>query len=401
MISKENIKYSIANLKKRKARSALTVTSIFIGITTIFIFLSFGLGMYDYINSLVSESSADKVMIQLRGVGVPGLDDTFTLSEDDLEAVRKTSGVYEVSGMYFKVAEVKRGNENKFVFLIAFNPEKELITELSDIKIAKGRELEKKEKGKVVLGYNYMIEDKIFSKPLDVNEVIIIQGEKFKVVGFYDSVGNPQDDSQVYISDEQFKKLYNDSEGYNMAIARIDVSDTERVIENIEKSLRKSRDLEKGEEDFFISSFEELLEQYTSILNMIIGFIILIALISVIVSAINTANTMITSVLERTKEIGVMKSIGARNSEILKVFLFESSFLGFTAGILGVLLGLVLTLIAKQVLISLGWSFLQPHYSPELFLGCILFATITGAISGVAPAISASRTNPVDTLRYE
>ena len=400
MISKENIKYSMANLKKRKARSVLTIVSIFIGITTIFIFLSFGMGIYNYVKTLTSESSADKVTIQLKGIGVQGIDDTFTLSEKDLDAVKKTPGVYEVSGMKFKVAEVKQNDVKKFVFLIGLNPETELITELSNMDITKGRQLEKGEKGKVVLGYNYLIEDRIFPKSFDVNDIIEIQGEKFKIIGFYNSVGNPQDDSQVYVTSEQFRELY-DSEGYNMAIARIDVSDSKRVIENIEKSLRKSRDLEKGGEDFFVSSFEDLLKQYTSTLNLILGFIILIALISVFVSAINTANTMITSVLERVKEIGVMKSVGARNSEILKIFLFESGFLGFVAGVLGVLLGLVLTLIARQILIGLGWNFLQPHYSLELFVGCILFATITGAISGVAPAIKASRTNPVDALHYE
>ena len=401
MISKENVKYSLSNLKKRKGRSALTIISIFVGITTIFVFMSFGLGMYSYVNNLVSESSADKVMIRLKGIGTPGLDDTFTLSEDDLKAVRKTPGVYEVSGMYYEVAEVKKGDENRFVFLIAFNPREELITELSNVKITKGRELQEGEKGKVVLGYNYLIKDRIFSKQLDVNDVITIQEEKFRIAGFYDPVGNPQDDSQIYVTIEQFEKLYDDSKGYNSAIARVDTSDLEKVIENVEKSLRKSRDLKKSEEDFFVSSFGDMLEQFTSIINMIVGFIILIALVSVVVSAINTANTMITSVLERTREIGVMKSVGARNSEIFRIFLFESGFLGFTAGVLGVLFGFVLTLIAGRILINLGWGFLQPGYSVELFLGCVLFATITGAISGVAPAVSASRTNPADTLRHE
>lgn len=401
MMSKENVKYSLSNLKKRKGRSALTIISIFVGITTIFVFMSFGIGMYDYVNGLVSESAADKIMIRLKGVGAAGLDDTFTLSEDDLKAVKKTPGVHEVSGMYYKVAEVEKGGENRFVFLIAFNPREEMVTELSNVKIERGRELREGEKGKVVLGYNYLLEDGIFSKSLDVNDAIVIQGEKFRIAGFYGPVGNPQDDSQIYVTLEQFEKLYDGSKGYNSAIARVDVSDLDKVIEDVEKSLRKSRDLKKSEEDFFVSSFGDILEQFTSIINMIVGFIILIALISVVVSAINTANTMITSVLERTKEIGVMKSVGARNSEIFGTFLFESGFLGFAAGVLGVLFGFVLTLIAGRILTDLGWGFLQPGHSIELFLGCVLFATITGAVSGVAPAVSASRTSPAETLRHE
>ncbi len=110
---------------------------------------------------------------------------------------------------------------------------------------------------------------------------------------------------------------------------------------------------------------------------------------------------MITSVLERVQEIGIMKSIGARNSEIFKIFLFESSFLGFIAGILGLALGWLVTYAAGKILLALGWGFLQPYYSWWLFASLLAFAVFTGAVSGVAPAINASRTNPVDALRYE
>jgi putative ABC transport system permease protein len=215
-------------------------------------------------------------------------------------------------------------------------------------------------------------------------------------------LGNPQDDSNIYINNDYFVEIYPEKkEKYDTITARVDVSNIDLAIENIEKSLRKSRDLKEGKEDFFVQSFEDLLESFSSSLNIIVGFIILIALISVLVSAINTANTMITSVIERTKEIGVMKSIGARNNEIFGIFLFESSLLGFIAGVIGVILGGILTFIGGSILTSLGWGFLQPHYSFGLFLGCILFATITGAISGVFPAWNASRTNPVEALRYE
>ena len=110
---------------------------------------------------------------------------------------------------------------------------------------------------------------------------------------------------------------------------------------------------------------------------------------------------MVTSVLERYKEIGVLKAVGARNSEIFKIFLFESSFLGFIAGCIGVLIGFLFAYAGATLLESLGYGFLTPSYSPYIFIGCILFATITGAISGVFPAINASKTNTVDALRYE
>ncbi|MBU2616232.1 MAG: ABC transporter permease [Nanoarchaeota archaeon] len=378
----------------------MTILSILVGITTIFIFVSFGLGLYNYVNSFVSESSADKVFIQTKG-GIPGIDQSVTFSNEDLRKVETSSGVYDAEGAYIKVVGAEQNKIKKYVFMSSYDPEKYLLIEMSNIDIHSGRELTKNDRGKVVLGYNYLIENKIFPRVSEVNDKINLDGKDFTIIGFYESIGNPQDDSNVYINNEYFNDIYPEKKGYDMIIARVDTSNIDRAVENIEKSLRSSRNLKEGNEDFFVASFGDLLESYSSALNVIIGFIILIALISVFVSAINTANTMITSVLERTKEIGVMKSIGARNSEIFKIFLFESTFLGFVAGVSGVILGVILTSIARNTLSGMGWGFLQPYYSPSLFIGCILFATITGAISGIMPAINATKTNPVDALRYE
>ncbi len=400
-VSVESIKYSLKNLTHSKTRSMLTILSIFIGIASIFIFVSFGWGLYDYVNDMSSSSSADKVTIQPKGIGAPGLDDTFSLTDNDLKAIERTSGVYEASGLYARATEAQKGTVKKYVFLMGYDPDKPLIMELSSIKIIKGRDLTRGENNKVVLGYNYLIPNKIFPQALDLNQKITIQGKEFRVVGFFDSVGNPQDDSQIYMTQDGVKEVYPTIKGYSLIIARVDTARIKDVISNIERNLRKSRNVEKGKEDFFVASFEDLLASYMSALNIVIGFVILIALISVLVSAVNTANTMITSVLERTREIGVIKAIGARNSELLKIFLFESGFLGFVAGVIGVLLGWILTSIAGAVLSNLGWGFLSPHYSYSLFLGCILFATLTGAISGLIPAIKASKTNIVDALRYE
>lgn len=394
----ESIKYSLRNLRQRKTRSFLTIFSIFIGITTIFVFVSFGMGLFDYIEDFTTGSSADKLIIQSK-LGM-GLDETFTLTEDDVDAVREVGGVYDAAGTYFKSAQIEYNNEIKFSLLFGYDPKKPFVMESFEMEIYEGRELRSGDKSAVVLGYNYMFENKIFSRPLDLNDKVEIQGEKFKIVGFYDKVGNPQDDAQIYITSEALEELYSNS-SYGWIIAKIDISDREIIIENIEKSLRKERDLEKGKEDFFVQSFEDLIESYTGALDIIVGFIILIALISVLVSAINTANTVITSVLERYKEIGILKAIGARNSEVLKIFLFESSFLGFVSGVIGVIMGWILTLIAKGILDGVGYGVLSPSYTPWLFIGCILFATLTGAISGIIPAYRASKINPVDALRYE
>lgn len=402
MIRAELVKYSLKNLWNRKSRSFLTILSIFVGITTIFIFISFGLGLYFYVQDFTTGSSVDKVIVQGRGVGAPGLDTTFKLTDSDLEVVEDTPGVYEASGSYFKVAQVRQRKKFIYTFVISYDPKEPVIMEVYDLDIVKGRWLKKGDTGKVMLGYNYLLPDKIFPKAYDVGDKIEIQGKDLEIVGFLESVGSPPDDAQAYVTNDYLEELYPGEENsYGWIVARVDINNIDKVIERIERNLREHRNLEEGKEDFFVQSFEDLINSFAGVLNIIMGFIVLIALISVVVSAINTANTMITSVLERTKEIGVMKAIGATNSEIFRIFLFESLVLGGVAGILGVLFGWLLSYTGGVILKNLGWGFLSPHFSPYLFLGCVLFAAATGTISGAIPAHQASKTSVVDALRYE
>jgi len=400
MVSEENIKYSLRNLNKRKARSFLTILSIFVGISTIFIFISFGLGLFNYVDELSTGGSADKFMVQAKGMGAPGISE-LSFSEDDLNEVSKSRGVLEAVGYYFKVVDVTQGNYKKFVFISGSDPKTDLLIESFGIGIEEGRNVLSGETDKVTLGYNYMIDDKILPKGLRVGDKIEINEVKFKVVGFFENVGNPQDDSNIYMTEEGVLKLFPDEEGYQMLVGRASLDDMDGTVERVEKDLRKQRGEEEGAETFFVTSFQDQIEAFAVVLNMVIGFIIFIAFISVVVSAINTANTMITSVLERIKEIGVIKSIGAKNSEIFNIFLFESSFLGFVSGVVGVLVGWLFTSTAASLLESGGWGFLSPHYSWVLFAGCVAFATIVGAVSGVVPAYRASKLKPTEALRYE
>lgn len=402
MISLEIIRYSIKNLWNRKFRSFLTIFSIFVGIATIFVFLSFGWGLFDYTNELTSSSSVDKILIQAKGNSAAGLDDTFKLTDDDVETVESVSGVESATGVYFKVAEIKNNDERIYGFLVGYDPEKPLMLEVFNIGVEEGRILEADDDGRVVLGYNYLVPGKIFDQGLQVNDKIEVQGVDLRVIGFLEEVGNPSDDSQIYVISDSIEEIYpEENNSFSMIVAKVDVDQIDIVVDRIERDLRKSRGFEQGKEDFFVQSFDDLIESFSNVLNIIIGFIILIALISIVVSSVNTANTMITSVIERIKEIGVMKSIGAKNSEIFNIFLLESSILGFIAGVLGVLMGFVISYSIALLLDSLGWGFLKPHISFEIFLGLILFATFTGAISGAWPAWQASKVKPVDALRYE
>lgn len=403
-MSLEILKYSLKNLWENKSRSFLTVLSIFVGITTIFIFVSFGAGLQNYVKELSESAGIDKFVVQARSMGAPGMDDTFKLEDSDLDTISKTKGVKQAVGMYFAAAKITQKKNNKYVYLLGMpddNKDLKLGLEFMTVDVFKGRWLSKGDNKKAVLGYNFYLEEKIFSDSYDVGEKIIINDEKFEIVGFLESIGNPSDDSNVYIMEDDIKQFKPDIT-YAMIFGVVDdYTNINDIVDSVKKNLRKSRGLEEGKEDFFVQTYEELIDQFSAVFNVLVGFIIMIALISVFVSAINTANTMVTSVLERIKEIGVMKAIGAKNSTIRNIFLFESGILGLSSGIIGVFLGWIISSALASLLDSLGWGFLKPAFNKELFIGCILFAVIVGTVSGIIPAVQASRQNPVDALRYE
>ena len=405
MLGLEIIRYSLVNLWSRKTRSFLTILSIFIGISAIFIFASFGLGLYQYVNDIANSAGIDIFMVQAKGIGIPGLDDTFKLEEKDLKAVQRTNGVKSATAWYVKSAEVEKNNKRKYVFLAGMLPEKEdirLVSQLMTVGIEKGRNLKKGDSKKVTLGYNYMVPDKIFPKPYELGQKIQINGEKYEIVGFWESIGNPGDDSNIYMLEDDMKLLLGDDITYGALIGSVfDVKDIDSVVNSVEKNLRKVRDLEEGKEDFFVQSFSDAIDQFMGAIGIVVGFIFLIVVISAIVASVNTANTMVTSVLERVREIGVIKSIGAKNSTVRDLFLFESGILGLVAGVIGVLIGYFLSYIGGQALIGLGWGFLSPVFPWWLFVICIVLSVGVGTISGVVPAVYASKQKPVDALRYE
>jgi putative ABC transport system permease protein len=406
-ISKENLNYAIRNLLNRKIRTSLTVLSILVGIATIFIFISFGFGLYTYIDEISLTLGVDKLVVQTRGIGAPGLDSTFKLLDKDLDALRKTRGISVATGMPFSSAQITSQGKLVYQFLVGLpvddKEENELALGFLSVGVLEGRQLQKGDRGRVFLGQSYSVDGRIFDKALKIGDKIEINGKDLKIVGFLEEIGNPSDDSNIYITFDEYLALEGSDElNYAMLVGKVDnVDEIDTIKERATRNLRKSRGQKEGKEDFFISSYQELIASFSGALNIVVGFIILIALVSVVVSAVNTANTMFTSILERTKEIGVLKAIGARNSEIMTIFLIESGIQGTIAGVLGVCVGALLSYIGGEILASLGWSFLKPVFPLVLFIGLILFATVVGVISGILPAYNASKKNPVDSLRYE
>ena len=398
------IKYALQNFRKRKLRSGLTILSILIGITAIFALLSFGIGIQRYVDTVADEAGRDKLFIQGKGIGAPGTDENFFLSKDDVDFVSKVKGVDEIAGMYFKAAEIKFNDQKKFYFAVGVDTSKiDFVEESFAVEVVNGRRLKKGDIDKAVLGYNYQFKDKVFKNPVRLGDKIDINSKKFEVVGFHDEIGNPQDDANVFITKEAFEILYPDSKdkfGFIMMSAKKGVI-TSELAATIEDKLRKHKNQEEGKEDFFVQTFEDALETFTTVINVINGMLLLIALVSLVVAFVNIMNTMYTAILERTKEIGVMKAIGAKNSDILIIFVVEAGLIGLIGGLLGVLLGYIISSIGGSIAAASGFALLKPAYPIALIIGCLFFSFLVGAAAGFFPARRASKLKPVDALRYE
>ncbi|MBI2107115.1 FtsX-like permease family protein, partial [Candidatus Woesearchaeota archaeon] len=171
-------------------------------------------------------------------------------------------------------------------------------------------------------------------------------------------------------------------------------------IPSIQKKVERILDRERGDENFQVVTPTQILEQISQVLGIVQLVLVGIAAISLVVGGIGIMNSMYTSVLERTRDIGVMKAIGAKDSDIMKIFLIESGLMGFVGGIFGVALGTLLSLAIGKYATQAGFKLLVT-VNPQLMLFGLFFAFIIGIMSGALPAYRASQLNPVEALRHE
>ncbi|MDP1695878.1 MAG: ABC transporter permease [archaeon] len=404
---RDYFKFSYESIKKRKLRSYLTMVGIFIGIAAVISLISLGEGLQVAIEQQFKAVGTDKIIISPgSGIGPPG-SAVVKLNEHDEKIVERARGVLSVVGISFSFIDINFKNEVKYSSVLGFPLDSDklaLAMETSNnMKIAEGRMIKNGDTGKVVIGYRLAQDELIFKNGIELRDSISISGMNFKVIGIVEKIGNPGDDSIVYISIEDMRKISGEEDTYDYIYAKVEPNiDVNAVAERIEEDMRDDRVLEKGEEDFGVQTFESLMNTFNNIFSIVQWVIVGIAGISLLVGGIGIMNTMYMSIMERTREIGVMKAIGAKNSHIMQIFLIESGIYGLVGGAIGILIGAG---IGKGVefiaTYALGTNLLQAQISPFLVVGALTFSFVVGLISGVAPAYQASKMNPVDALRYE
>jgi len=405
---KDYFRLALKSIIKRKLRSWLTVIGIFIGIATVVALIAVGQGMEKAITEQFEELGTDKIVISAGGSAAgsafaSGLASN-PITYDDLDVVNDVRGVDVAAGMITRIAGVEFDDETKTTWVNGFPTDEtaKVVEDIQSFEILEGRNLEAGDDYVAVVGYNLYMED-FFEKPVEVRDKLLIEGEKFKVIGVVDKIGNAQDDTQIMIPIDTAKELFDSGDEIFGIMVKITEGEEPSVVaERIEEELRDFRDEEEGAESFQVQTFEQILEQVGAVLGIISAVLIGIAAISLLVGGIGIMNTMYTAVLERTKEIGVMKSIGGTNQAIMLIFLIESGLYGLVGGGVGVIVGGGLSIIVAKIAgAALGIDYFQAAISWWLVVGALLFSFVVGVASGVFPAKQASKMQPVDALRYE
>lgn len=398
-------RFAFKSIKHKGTRSLLTMTGIFIGVAAIVSLISLGEGMQAAMNEQFELLGSNFVMV-VPGGGFFGMGGGTTLGERDVKLTRQVRGVDIAGGTISKIGKVEFKNEIKYTWITGLPTDEtqDIYLEGTGIEIIEGqKKFKPSDRYKAAITY-LIAEGEFFDKPVEIGDKITIEGKKFDVVGRLSRIGNSQDDSALWIPYDTAKDIFDIKEDeYQALIVRTkDGFSPADVAEDIRKKLRRDRGQKKGEEDFMVMTTDQIKESVGEVLDTVNAILLGIAAISLIVGGVGIMNTMYTSVLERTQEIGVMKAIGARNSDILSIFLIESGILGMVGGLVGIIIGAGLSkAVELMVNESLGSTLIKAQVTPGLILGTLAFSFIVGTISGVLPARQASQLKPVDALRYE
>jgi len=399
-----------------KLRSWLTIIGIIIGIGSFITIFAIGNGMEKNINERLSSFQLDVINISpgfSRAIsnfgpgGGPGgmpssqssdinltIKDVFALkSINEIAVISK-----EISGqekIYYTGESIKKN-------ITAVDVVNWL--QITNITLDSGRLLTTSDKYSVLIGD--MFATNSFTKEIPLNIIIIINNKSYRVVGIIDN------SNDIIIPMESANGTFTDVVITNFDKITVKVksdANVDNVVNKINTKLMASRHVNNKTKDFSVSAVKDTASSMSEMTNSMTLFLTIVSIISLIVGAIGVANTMFTSVLEKTKEIGIMKSIGASNSDILFLFVLIAVLYGIVGGIIGVLVGGALSGVMGNVLGfsagvgrgGMGGFLASGSVTLSLAIYGVLLSIGICVLSGFIPAYRASKLKPVKALRYE
>ena len=398
-------KIALSNLLRRRLRAWLTIIGIFIGIMAVVALISLSQGLENALLDEFKKLGTDRIVISPGGAGfgpVGGLISPTKFTQSDYDVVKKIRGREMSAAVYAETAYITNKKETKQLLVWGFPTDSESLAfydTQSMFDIGEGRQLRTSDTYKVTIGWG--VAHDTFDKDLKVGSTIYINTHPFQVVGINEKKGGLiSSDDAIRIPIDTAREIFSEPDEVTSIFFKVrEGFNVDDVAENIKRRLRKHRDVKKGEEDFTIQTSAQVINSFEQILGVVQAVLVGLAAISLLVGGVGIMNTMYTSVVERTKEIGIMKSVGARNSAIMWVFMIESGMLGFVGGVIGVALGIGIGKAAELAALQYGITSLQAYMGWPLIMGALLFSFMVGAVAGTLPALQAAKLHPVDALR--
>jgi len=393
--------FSIAfqNLKMQKMRSILTLLGIVIGIGAIVALFSIGDGLNQAVLAEFEKLGLDTLAVE------PGSELGFStavsrsLRDEDIGIIENIPGVEDVMGFYEAAAIAEFRDKQTSIFVIGIEADDlPFLEKAGYLEIIKGRHLEDNDRYSMII-HKTFAEEAFDEETLRVKDQLEINGQKFKIVGISEdlsgAMGGGLVSNMVWFPKKTVQDFFGAEDPLEIMVKATDRSLVDDVAEKIEDRLERAH----GEKDFYVMTTENILESAGLVLGLIQWVLIALAGISLVVGGIGIMNTVLMTVLERTKEIGIMKAIGATNTKVLSIFLAEATLIGGIGGILGVGFGLVLSGIVSFAANANGFP-LPVGINIPIMIGAVLFAMVVGMVSGYLPARQAANLEPVEALRH-
>lgn len=407
------IKIAYRSLLTAKLRFMLTVLGVVIGVAAVIMVMAIGASAQRLVLSQVENVGSNLVVV------LPGASEesgppaqalgivTTTLKNDDLKALRERRNVPHLSAVSGYVTGSATAESEVDSFELTYQGVSPEMIGVENIEVALGRFFFPEEEGDlsrvVVLGATRAQE--LFPNRDPLGETLKINDNPFKVIGVLEERGsaafsNP--DTLIYVPLVTAQKILLGIDYLNFARGKADAPENiERTMADMTLLLRDRHDLEEDEEsDFSVRSTKAALGALTNITNVLKYFLIAISSISLLVGGIGIMNSMLISVSQRVREIGLRKAVGARPQHIITQFLIESSFITLVGGCIGMVFGVAIAYLAAIIIPTLGydWQFLVPPSS--LVIGFSV-SLIIGITFGLYPAFKAAKVSPMEALRYE
>ncbi len=406
-----HVRMARTSIASNRLRSFLTVVGIIIGVASVVTIVSLGEGVKRDVSGEIRRLGDRRLSVRpgqalqrdkdgnITGVSIASTLGASTLTEKDIDTIRKTPGVATVSPVALiagtpSLPTEGAGYTNAYVAGVS-----EGLPEILDKNIAHGSffESEDKERNLAVIGSN--VAEQLFGEEAPIGQTLDIRGSEFIVRGVFEPFKGIGFELLTSYNDAVFipylsAKNVNDGtpEIRDIEILVEDWVDVEKVASTIKSELTKNHN---GHADFTVLKQSEFLDVTDSVFDLLTRFVAAIAAISLFVGGIGIMNIMLVSVTERTREIGVRKALGATNRQILGQFIVEAIMLSLVGGIVGIVVGGILAAV-----ISLLTSF-GPYLTLEVVGISLLMSVVVGIIFGITPALKAARKDPIEALRYE